>query len=141
MEDLLGYLIKTHDGRILKSGTLHILSMNFGIIVLLAVVSGIMFPTSAQKEPENAPFNVDEPLDELRERSVKLIGKPAAPATKDDKINAIQFLSGAGAFLIAKNGDKASRYSGISKYTLYRDIGSGKKSGGKRSVPCIFRGI
>ena len=42
--------------------------------------------------------------------------------TKDDKIQAIQFLNRSGAFLITKSGDKISKYFGISKYTLYSYI-------------------
>ena len=38
---------------------------------------------------------------------------------KNDKIQAIDFLNKAGAFLVTKSGDKISKYFGISKYTLY----------------------
>ena len=42
--------------------------------------------------------------------------------TKEDKVRAIGFLNGAGAFLITKSGDKVANYFGISKYTLYSYI-------------------
>ena len=65
-------------------------------------------------------------MDSLIEQSVALVGKPVPLMTKDDKVQAIQFLNNAGAFLITKSGDKVSQYFGISKYTLYSYSGEKK---------------
>ena len=46
---------------------------------------------------------------------------------KEEKIQAIQFLRDAGAFLITKSGDKVSNFYGISKFTLYSYIDQSKK--------------
>ena len=85
---------------------------------------------TAPKQPEEAPEpiaqNVSDLLDELISQSIKLVGKPVAMMTKDDKVKAIQFLNNAGAFLVTKSGDKVSRQFGISKYTLYSYMDASK---------------
>lgn len=135
LEDHLGYLTRTKDGRILKSSTIYIheddgtvryiLSINYDITGFMMTENAInSFIGSNQKaeEAEKITNNVNELLDDLIERSVKLIGKPVAYMTKEEKTTAIQFLNDSGAFLITKSGDKVSKYFGISKYTLYSYI-------------------
>lgn len=137
IHDHLGYLTRTRDGKILKSSTIYlrdennevryILSINFDITSLLLVENSLhplisAEQPAAEKEPDSIVKSVGELLDELIEESVRLVGKPVALMTKDDKIRAIQFLNKAGAFLITKSGDKISKYYGISKYTLYSYI-------------------
>jgi predicted transcriptional regulator YheO len=135
LEDHIGYLTRTADGRILKSSTLyirnenniitHIFSINYDITNLLLIENTLNSLTGIKemnKEPEKITRNVTDLLEDLIEQSVKLIGKPVALMTKDEKINAIRFLNDSGAFLITKSGDKISRYFGISKYTLYSYI-------------------
>ena len=134
VSDHLGYLTRTKDGKILKSSTIYlrgadghlqyILAINFDITGLLMFDSSLKPLLSTadepeQKEPERIVQSVSELLDELIEQSTRLVGKPVALMTKEDKIRAIQFLNKAGAFLITKSGDKISKYYGISKYTLY----------------------
>lgn len=137
LEDHLGYLTKTSDGRILKSSTMYfrddedevryILSINFDITNLLFIESSIKSLTASEitagsSEPAKIAQNVNDLLDDLIEQSVALAGKPVALMSKEDKITAIQFLNDAGAFLITKSGDKISKFFGISKYTLYSYI-------------------
>ena len=69
----------------------------------------------------------NELLDELIEKSVRLVGKPVAMMNKEDKVRAIRYLNDAGAMLITKSGDRISSYFGISKYTLYSYLDSGSK--------------
>ena len=134
LHDQLGYLARTHDGRILKSSTIYIrneegkpegiLSINYDITGLLmteAAVKSIIHHDDGEK-PERIPQSVNELLDDLIEQSVATVGKPVALMTKEDKIRAIQYLNNAGAFLITKSGDKVSKHFGISKYTLYSYI-------------------
>ena len=137
VSDHLGYLTRTKDGKILKSSTIYlrgadghlqyILAINFDITGLLMFDSSLKPLLSTadepdQKEPERIVQRAGELLDELIEQSTRLVGKPVALMTKEDKIRAIQFLNKAGAFLITKSGDKISKYYGISKYTLYSYI-------------------
>lgn len=136
LADNLGYLMRTKDGRILKSSTVYlndgngringILSLNYDISELLmaerAVDSLLNHKEEEKKRPDRIPTSVNDLLDDLIEQSVELVGKPVAMMSKADKIAAIQFLNRAGAFLITKSGDKVSKYFGISKYTLYSYI-------------------
>lgn len=139
LEDHLGYLTKTSDGRILKSSTMYIrdssgnkvnaiFSINYDITSLMMIEQSVKSLISSDqtetnnKEPERITQNVNDLLDDLIEQSVAMIGKPVALMTKEDKTAAIQFLNDSGAFLITKSGDKVSSYFGISKYTLYSYI-------------------
>lgn len=137
LQDHIGYLTKTSDGRILKSSTMYfrnddgklryILAINYDITNLLILENALKPLVSCEQpeitsEPAKIAQNVNDLLDDLIEQSVTLVGRPAALMTKDDKIAAIKFLNDAGAFLITKSGDKISKYFGISKYTLYSYI-------------------
>jgi predicted transcriptional regulator YheO len=144
VEDHLGYLARTPDGKILKSSTIfirdddncihYILSINYDMTGLLAVDRALksLIDTESQpsnKQPETIVHNVSDLLDSLIEQSVAMIGKPVALMNKDEKVAAIQFLKDSGAFLITKSGDKVSNYFGISKFTLYSYIDLKKQSG------------
>ena len=135
LRDSAGYLMKTHDGRILKSSTVYIrdengapegvFSINYDITELLMAeraVESILQHKADRKMPERIPQSVNELLDDLIEQSVQLVGKPVAMMSKEDKIAAIAFLNKSGAFLITRSGDKISKFFGISKYTLYSYI-------------------
>ena len=135
LSDSAGYLMKTHDGRILKSSTIYIrneqggidgvLSINYDITELLMAeraIDSILNHKNDRTVPERIPISVNDLLDDLIEQAAAQIGKPVAMMTKDDKIRAIRFLNNAGAFLVTRSGDKVSKYFGISKYTLYSYI-------------------
>lgn len=139
LTDALGYLTKTRDGRILKSSTIYlrnaagvaegVLSINYDVTELLMAeraIDSILNHKAEDKTPDRIPQNVNDLLDDLIDQSVALVGKPIAMMTKDDKIEAIQFLNNAGAFLVTKSGDKVSKHFGISKYTLYSYIDAKK---------------
>ena len=136
IQDQLGYLTKTTDGKTLKSSTIfvrdeqtnqvaYIFSINYDITNLLFLEDSLKSLTGCdetndlRKEPERITQNVNDLLDDLIAQSVALVGKPAALMNKDEKIAAIRFLNDSGAFLITKSGDKVSHFFGISKYTLY----------------------
>ena len=135
LRDASGYLMKTHDGRILKCSTVYVrdengvpegvFSINYDVTELLMAeraIGSILHHKEEKKIPERIPLSVNDLLDDLIEQSVQRIGKPVAVMTKEDKIEAIAFLNKAGAFLITRSGDKVSKYFGISKYTLYSYI-------------------
>ena len=135
-EDMLAYLTKTHDGRVLKSSTVFlkdsdgcvegVLSINYEITEMIlaerAIDSLLNHRDIKEEQPKNIPQSVNELLDDLIEQSVKIVGKPVAMMNKEDKTKAIKFLNDSGAFLITRSGDKVSHYFGISKYTLYSYI-------------------
>jgi len=133
--DHLCYLMKTPDGKILKSSTVYIRNSKGKVSAIFAInydISKLMLAESVlselistggpqQAEPERI-VNINDMLDDLIQQSVALVGKPVALMNKDDKVKAIQFLSQNGAFLVMKSGDKVAKYFGISKYTLYSYI-------------------
>ncbi len=135
LTDQAGYLMRTHDGRIVKSSTIYlrdgngtvtgILAINYDITEMLMAeraVASLLNHKPEPKDPERIPQDVNGLLDDLIEQSVELVGKPVAMMNKTDKVRAIQFLNKAGAFLVTRSGDKVSKHFGISKYTLYSYI-------------------
>ena len=135
LRDSAGYLMKTHDGRVLKCSTIYIrgedgtidgvFSINYDVTELLMAeraIDAILHHKEEKKVPVRIPQSVNELLDDLIEQSVQLVGKPVALMSKEDKIAAIAFLNKSGAFLITRSGDKISKFFGISKYTLYSYI-------------------
>ena len=139
--DHLGYRTTTQDGRILKSSTVFlkdstgkyrwVLGINYDVTALMNVDAALQSITTVESRDSNGdgqiPLNVNDLLDNLINQSVKRIGKPPALMNKEEKIQAIQFLRDAGAFLITKSGDKVSNFYGISKFTLYSYIDQSKK--------------
>jgi len=135
LEDKLNYLTKTHDGKILKSSTIYIrndenkvmgiFSINYDITELTIAKNCIDSLVSHKEDitlADKIPQNVNQLLDDLLEESIKKIDKPVALMTKEQKIQAIEFLNDAGAFLITKAGDKIADFFSISKYTIYNYV-------------------
>lgn len=135
IRDHLSYMMKTPNGKILKSSTIYlrdddgrvsaILAINYDVSKLV-MLDGVLHDLVSTEEPfqteHEKSVNVNDLLDELIQQSVELVGKPVPLMNKDDKVKAIQFLNQRGAFLVMKSGDKVAKYFGISKYTLYSYI-------------------
>jgi predicted transcriptional regulator YheO len=132
VQDQLSYLTEV-DGKMIKSSTVYIrdedgkISGIFGInydispmvVFQKELQDFINIDTVQTEESTHIYHDVNSMLDDLIKRAVKMIGRPVAYMTREDKINAIQYLNEHGAFLITKSGDKISNYFGISKYTMY----------------------
>lgn len=132
LEDKLGYLTRTRDGKVLKSSTIYIRDDNRNIIGIFGINYDITMMLSLENQlqaftntatpaasEETISMNVNDLLDELIAESVKRIGKPVSLMTREDKVNVVRFLNDSGAFLITKSGPKVCQFLGISKYTLY----------------------
>ncbi len=142
-DDHLCYLTRTPDGKLLKSTTVYIpdedgkvaaiFGVNFDISTLAMAEQALTALTSTPSPGEETRIshNVNDLLDDLIDRSDRLIGKPPAMMTKEDKVRAIRFLNDHGALLITKSGDKIANHFGISKYTLYSYLDV--KTGGKNN--------
>ena len=144
-EDHLCYLMRTPDGKLLKSTSVYIpddegkvaaiFGVNFDISALVmaeqALNSLTLTMNHDQETPARITHNVNDLLDDLIEQSDRLVGKPVALMTKEDKVRAIRFLNDHGALLITKSGDKIAKHIGISKYTLYSYLDV--KTGGKNN--------
>jgi predicted transcriptional regulator YheO len=140
LHDKLAYLTKTEDGKILKSSTIFfrdekgepsaIFAINYDTTLFLALQNTLKDFTALEDSPTNTPetipHNVTDLLEELIEQSVRIVGKPVALMTKEDKVKAIGFLNDSGAFLVTKSGQKICNYFGISKYTLYSYLDEAK---------------
>lgn len=154
LEDRIGYLTKTADGKVLKSSTVFIhddddttvgiFAINFDITLMRAARDLMtqmcdVEQSSPAREPEPIVRNVATLLDDLIEQSVELVGTPVALMTRDEKVRAIRYLNDSGAFLITKSGHKVCKFFGISKYTLYSYLDearslSERESGGDASA-------
>uniref|UniRef100_UPI00058D07F1 helix-turn-helix transcriptional regulator n=1 Tax=Clostridium polynesiense TaxID=1325933 RepID=UPI00058D07F1 len=112
LEDKLDYITTTKDGRLLKSSTIYIRSKENKPIGIFSINYDITELTIAQnclnslignkeniEEADKIPQNVNELLEDLLEEAVKRVGKPVPLMTKEQKIEAVQFLNDAGAFL------------------------------------------
>ncbi len=144
-EDHHCYLMRTPDGKLLKSTSVYIpdsegkvaaiFGVNFDISTLVmaeqALNSLTLTMNHDQETPARITHDVNDLLDDLIERSDRLVGKPVALMTKEDKVRAIRFLNDHGALLITKSGDKIANHFGISKYTLYSYLDV--KTGGKNN--------
>lgn len=139
LEDRLAYLTRTEDGKILKSSTIFlrdeageivgVFAINYDITMMKAMEDVLHIFTATNEptqEPETITRNVNDLLEELIKQSAKIVGKPVALMTKEDKVKAIRFLNDSGAFLITKAGQRVCNFFGISKYTLYSYIDEAK---------------
>lgn len=143
-DDRYAYLTRTKEGRMLKSSSIYIkdeegeivglFGINYDITDLIMAQNAldstvsITQPEEGQKI-ETIATNVSDLLDQLIEEADGCAGKPVAMMSKEDKIQAVQYLNERGAFLIKKAGDKVSRHYDISKYTLYNYLGQDSPKG------------
>ena len=140
-KDRVAYLTRTPDGKVLKSTTVYIKDDDGKVIGLMGInydISKFISATTTLEEftkledtdaePEEISRNVADLLDELLMQSEKLIGKPPALMTKDEKVRAIKYLNDNGAFLVTKSGPKVCEFYGISTYTLYSYLDEIKSS-------------
>lgn len=140
LHDKNAFLTQGANGSLLKSSTTYyrddrgkihyIMDVNYDITALTALEYELSGFLKCEKEPKaEATINVHGILDDLLEQAVDHIGKPVAMMKKEEKIQAIEFLNKAGAFLITHSGDKVAQFFGISKYTLYSYMGKDNPSG------------
>lgn len=128
------YYTQLNDGRIVKSSTLYLkdpegkvigsICINFDVTDLMNVTKVFEeyefgMPVSGVPEQEVFAESVGELLEELIKGCELVIGKHPSYMSKKEKIEAIKYLDSKGAFLIAKAGDRISKYLQISKNTMY----------------------
>lgn len=128
------YYTQLNNGRIVKSSTIYLknsegkvigsICINFDITDLMNVEKvlsdyELVMPNSDVPEQEVFTETVGELLDELIKGCEIMIGKHPSYMVKQEKVEAIKYLDSKGAFLIAKAGDRISKYLQISKNTMY----------------------
>ena len=85
------------------------------------------FDSGELESPEIFAQDVNQVLEFLIQEGQKLVGKPAAVMSKNEKIQFLKYLNDKGAFLITKSGEKIQEIMGISKYTMYNYLDMIKK--------------
>lgn len=127
------YVTRTKDGRVLRSSTLYLkndageaigaLCINTDITDLLSLQEtvGHMIPQGliTKESEEFFATDVDDLLNYMIGESLKLVNKPVADMSKEDKMRALCYLDEKGALLISKSGNKICQALEISKFTLY----------------------
>lgn len=128
------YYTQLKDGRIVKSSTLYLkdtqgkvigsICINFDVTDLMnigKIISEYEFDMPVSSVPEQEVFaeSVGELLEELIKACELAIGKHPSYMSKQEKVEAIKYFDSKGAFLIAKAGDRISKYLQISKNTMY----------------------
>ena len=136
--DIYNYFNKTPDGMTLRSSTLYLrddkgkvigsLCINTditGILDLQESLRGLaMLPKEQERNVEEVFANrVDDLVDYFFAQSEKIIGKPVAEMTKEEKIEVLRYLDSKGFFLINRSGDEACKFLSMSKFTLYKYLG------------------
>jgi predicted transcriptional regulator YheO len=143
--DLFCYFNRTPDGRMLRSSTLYFRDAEGKVIGSLCINTDVTRMVELQnslKEFTMMPMNheveevfanrVGDLFEYFIRQSEKVVHKPAAEMTKEDKIEVIRFLDNKGFFLITRSGDEVCKFLDISKYTLYKYLGIVR---GKNSDP------
>ncbi|MDR1015200.1 MAG: helix-turn-helix transcriptional regulator [Coriobacteriales bacterium] len=137
ISDRYSYVTNTKDGKMLKSSTINlhneagevvaVVCLNYDISRLMLAdrsLQGLLSVEDGGQGAATIPDNVNDLLDQLIDESHRLVGKPIAFMTKEEKAEAIRFLDSKGALLIKKSSERIANYYGISKYTLYNYLGS-----------------
>jgi len=137
------YITKSKDNKILRSSTLYIRDDEENVIGCLCINTDITesvkfeaflkefnqynFDSGELDSPEIFAQDVNQVLEFLIQEGQKLVGKPAAVMSKNEKIQFLKYLNDKGAFLITKSGEKIQEIMGISKYTMYNYLDMIKK--------------
>ncbi len=139
--DRFNYITQTRDGRFLRSSTTYLkdddgepigaLCINFDISDFISTKKVLeeMCMMESGGGDEFFASDVNELLDYLLTESVKQVGKTVSKMNREEKIAALKYLDEKGAFVIAKAGQRACKFFGISKFSLYNyldEIRNGK---------------
>lgn len=137
------YITKSKDNKILRSSTLYIRDDEENIIGCICINTDITESVKFEaflkefnqynvesgelESPEIFAQDVSQVLEFLIQEGQKIVGKPAAVMTKNEKLQFLKYLNEKGAFLITKSGEKIQEIMGISKYTMYNYLDMIKK--------------
>ncbi len=137
------YITKSKDNKILRSSTLYIRDDEENVIGCICINTDITESVKFEaflkefnqynvesgelESPEIFAQDVSQVLEFLIQEGQKIVGKPAAVMTKNEKLQFLKYLNEKGAFLITKSGEKIQEIMGISKYTMYNYLDMIKK--------------
>ncbi|WP_258359181.1 helix-turn-helix transcriptional regulator [Moorella sulfitireducens] len=149
-EDLIGYLNRTKDGKVLKSSTIFIrddggkiigcLCINFDLTEF-QVAKNILEDFCQLKDLAEAGFertqeqfarDINEVVDNVVESVLQELGKPVPVMTKEEKVKAVEMLDDRGIFLVKGAVDVVAQALAVSKYTVYNYLEEARALKGNR---------
>ncbi|MCL2883411.1 MAG: helix-turn-helix transcriptional regulator [Coriobacteriia bacterium] len=136
VEDHYGYIMNSKSGKTLKCSTFNLRNEEGKVIAIFGVnydisdmilaeraIRGLLETEESSSSSGTIVDNVEDLLSQLIRESHRVVGKPVASMTKEDKMLALKYLDRKGAFLIKKSSERIAEYYCISKYTLYNYLG------------------
>lgn len=135
-DNIINYMKKTSDGRVLKSSLLYIkdengevigfLCINYDISEILIVNNILDSFVDTNKEDstdigqeESFGSNIYDVLSNITDKTLDSIGKPVAYMSKEEKVNIVEILNNKGVFLVKGAVDYIAKILCVSRYTIY----------------------
>lgn len=149
-EDLIGYLNRTKDGKVLKSSTIFIRDDSGKIIGCLCInfdltefqlAKNILEDFCQLKDLTEAGFertqeqfarDINEVVDAVVDSVIQELGKPVPVMTREEKIRAVEMLDDRGIFLVKGAVDVVAQALAVSKYTVYNYLEEARALKGNR---------
>lgn len=128
-KDFYNCLCKTHEGRLIKSTTVHFKDKNyhyaFGInydftkLSLAESVLSNLVKTGVDIEKVVNENPSEKMIDDIFNEGLKMVGKPIALMNKEDRMTLVRFLKDNGGFSLKKGIPTIAEKMHISRYTIY----------------------
>ena len=127
-KDVVNCLGKTRDGRLLKSSTFHLrgddyhyaLGINYDYTHLALAKTALEELTMVGQPIEDELYPTGDFLQDIFDECLKIVGKPVALLTREDRIQMIELLLKRGAFNFSKGIPTIAEKLNISRYTIYK---------------------
>ncbi len=127
-KDVVNCLATTKEGRLIKSSTFHLngddyhyaLGINYDFTHLSLAKTALEELISVGETIEDALNTSGNLLQDIFDECLKIIGKPVALFTKEDRLKIIPLLMERGAFDFYKGIPTIAEKLNISRYTLYK---------------------
>lgn len=130
VNDLINLAATTPDGHKTKSSTFHLigdgynlaLGINFDYTPLAAANKVLVDLMSAQSDLQSALWQDQDSrqLNDIFDRCLASIGKPAGQMNKDDRLRMIRLLDQSNFFSFRKSVPHVAKNLGVSRYTVYK---------------------
>ena len=135
-KNIINYMKKTPDGRVLKSSLLYVKDENAEVIGFLcinydiseiSIVNNILDSfvdinkddSPESSEEESFGSNIYDVLSNIVNKTLDSIGKPVAFMSKEEKVNIVEILNNKGVFLVKGAVDYIAKILCVSRYTIY----------------------
>ncbi len=127
-KDIVNCLGKTKEGRLLKTSTFHLcgedyhyaLGINYDYTNLELAKAAIKELTEVGLPIEDELYPAGNLLQDIFDECLKVVGKPVAMLTREDRNKMIELLMERGAFNFTKGIPMIAEKLNISRYTIYK---------------------